>query len=140
MNSAKVRCDECRGLDSLLCHNKKGEKTAAMQPLKSSLILASTSPYRRALMERLGLPFSVRRPPFDEDSLKGQALKPLELATRLAREKARSAQQDPDEILIGSDQLGCLESSAEDFEILGKPHTRERNIEQLLKLSGRKHT
>lgn len=104
------------------------------------LILASTSPYRRALLERLGLPFTVRKPPYDEDGLKAGSLAPLNLAKELALGKAYSARQIDHEVIIASDQLGSLEIEPGAFEILGKPITRERNIEQLLKLSGRMHT
>lgn len=103
------------------------------------LILASTSPYRRALLGRLGVDFAVRKPPFDEDSLKNQGLPPLHLAQTLAREKALSAQQNSSEVLVGSDQLVSFEARPGEFQILGKPKTRERNIEQLQQLSGNTH-
>lgn len=103
------------------------------------LILASTSPYRRALLERLGHPFAVRKPPFDEDALKSEGLEPGELARRLAAGKAASARQHAEEIVIGSDQLGVLETSPGQFQILGKPGNRENNIRQLMSLSGRTH-
>lgn len=105
------------------------------------LILASTSPYRKALMERLGYPFTTRKPPYDEDAVKAQGLSPLALAQTLARGKAESARQamagPHHEVIIGSDQLGYVDGS---LEILGKPKTRDNNIHQLLKLSGKTHT
>lgn len=107
----------------------------------SPLILASTSPYRRALMDRLGIPFSTRKPPFDEDSLKGQGLKPVELAKRLAFEKAKSAQNPSStpEVVIGSDQLAYFCDDQGQEVILGKPLSRQANILQLERLSGRAH-
>jgi septum formation protein len=79
------------------------------------LILASTSPYRRALLERLGLPFSTAAPDVDERQHPGES--PPELVRRLAEAKARAvAQNHPDALIIGSDQVACLDDA-----ILGKP-------------------
>ncbi|GAB6063126.1 Maf family protein [Deferrisoma palaeochoriense] len=95
------------------------------------LILASTSSYRRELLERLRLPFEVAEPAYDEPALTGVA--PAELARRHALGKARSvAAAHPERIVIGSDQVAELEG-----EILGKPGTRERAVAQLLRASGR---
>ncbi|MBX3017774.1 MAG: septum formation protein Maf [Bdellovibrionaceae bacterium] len=104
------------------------------------LILASTSPYRKALLERLGFDFATRKPPYDEEKLKGLGLAPRELARQLAAGKAESARHSPDEVLIGSDQLGALETAPGQFEILGKPGDREKNIAQLMRLGGRSHS
>jgi len=99
------------------------------------LILASTSPYRRALLERLGVAFSVEAPRCDEDSLKEHGKSPSCVALRLAREKALSlASTHPDAFILGSDQLVDL-----DEQILGKPHTVEGAVAQLKRLRGRKH-
>jgi septum formation protein len=101
------------------------------------LILASTSPYRRALLERLGLPFRCRAPGVDEDALKGQGLTPRELADRLALAKADAVarlEPNPASIVIGSDQLVAFEG-----RVLGKPGSVERAVEQLHSLSGREH-
>jgi septum formation protein len=99
------------------------------------LILASTSPYRRALLERLGVPFEVQRPLCDEDVLKRSGLSPHEVATRLAREKAQSiARTRRDAYVLGSDQLVDLNG-----EILGKPGTSEAAIAQLTRMAGRSH-
>ena len=95
------------------------------------LILASTSPYRRELLERLGLPFSVANPQTDETALPGEA--PEALALRLSEAKARAvAATHPDALIIGSDQVATV-----DGKIYGKPGTHERAIEQLRALSGK---
>ncbi|MEW4567853.1 Maf family protein [Tautonia sp. JC769] len=101
------------------------------------LILASTSPYRRALLERLGLPFRCRAPGVDEDQFKAVGLPPRELADRLAIAKADAVarlEPDPRSIVIGSDQLVAFEG-----RVLGKPGSVERAVEQLLSLAGREH-
>ena len=96
------------------------------------LILASTSRYRRELLERLGLPFHVARPDLDESPAGNE--NPSALAQRLARAKALViSNQHPDAWVIGSDQVAALGGLA-----LGKPGTRERAIAQLCAMSGRK--
>jgi septum formation protein len=101
------------------------------------LILASTSPYRRAQVERLGVPFRAVAPPVDEEALKSEwgAIDPRELAERLARAKAEGvARSEPDAVVIGGDQLVAFEGS-----ILGKPGTTGQAIAQLAAMSGRSH-
>ena len=101
------------------------------------LILASTSPYRRAQLERLGVPFEARAPLCDEQALKKQfvQLTPKELAEALAEAKAASlCSTVPDATLIGGDQLACLNGT-----ILDKPGTHARALEQLAQLSGHTH-
>ena len=101
------------------------------------LILASTSPYRRALLERLGLPFRCVAPPVDEEVLKqdGADSTPRALAERLAMAKAASvAAIEPDAVVIGGDQLVCFEGA-----ILGKPGSIARAVLQLEAMSGRSH-
>ena len=99
------------------------------------LILASTSPYRRELLGRLGLPFRSVAPEVDEDSYKSLDLTPTMLARTLARAKARSvAERFPDAVVIGSDQLVEFQG-----RVLGKPQTESRAVEQLLDLAGRSH-
>ncbi len=99
------------------------------------LVLASTSPYRRALLERLGVPFGCRAPAVDEEALKASLgpLPPEALAETLAAEKARSL-AGPGLVVIGGDQLVAFEG-----RVLGKPGTAERAVAQLLALSGRTH-
>lgn len=96
-----------------------------------NLILASTSPYRRELLGRLGLPFSVANPQTDESALPGEA--PDALALRLSEAKARAVAGDyPDALIIGSDQVATV-----DGKIYGKPGTHERAVAQLRELSGK---
>ncbi|MFZ5635213.1 MAG: Maf family protein [Pseudomonadota bacterium] len=94
-----------------------------------ALVLASTSVYRRALLERLGLPFATARPDVDETPLPGEA--PQALAVRLARAKAEAVVAG-DAWALGSDQVAELDGRA-----LGKPGTIERAIGQLTAMSGR---
>ncbi len=103
------------------------------------LILASTSRYRRALLERLGVPFNTVSPACDEEALKDPRLAPQALAEHLAEAKAASiANQQPQAVVIGSDQLAAIEIDGA-WTILGKPHTAERAVEQLVLMSGRTH-
>jgi septum formation protein len=97
-----------------------------------ALVLASTSPYRRELLARLGLPFDVARPEVDETPLSGES--PEALARRLAGAKARAiALRQPDAWVIGSDQVAELDGSA-----LGKPGSFERAADQLAAASGKR--
>ena len=101
--------------------------TAGMIP---PLVLASTSRYRRELLERLRLPFDVARPEVDETPRADEA--PMALAARLAREKAAAvAARQPGAWVIGSDQ--CAELAGRP---LGKPGRREAAIAQLQAMSG----
>lgn len=95
------------------------------------LILASTSRYRRELLQRLRLPFEVASPNVDETPLPGET--PAALAQRLALAKARAvAGLQPQALVIGSDQVCELDGLP-----LGKPGTHERATEQLQRLRGR---
>jgi septum formation protein len=95
------------------------------------LILASTSRYRRELLERLRLPFDVVAPGVDETPMAGEA--PRALALRLSLAKAQAvAAAHPHALVIGSDQVAYL-----DGEPVGKPHTHDRALEQLRALRGR---
>ncbi len=94
------------------------------------LVLASTSAYRKMLLERLQTPFITVRPDVDETPLPGEA--PPATAERLAREKALAVAADhPGALIIGSDQVACLGD-----DIFGKPGTAERAIAQLHRMSG----
>jgi septum formation protein len=102
-----------------------------MTSARPALILASTSRYRRELLERLRLPFSVQAPDVDEVPLAGEA--PATTARRLALAKARAvAQRNPDALVIGSDQVAELDGAA-----IGKPGSHERAVCQLRAMSGR---
>jgi len=97
----------------------------------SRLVLASTSPYRRSALERLGLPFETVAPDIDETPHANE--RPQALARRLSQQKARAVTaQFPQHLIIGSDQTACL-----DGKILGKPGNLERAVEQLASFSGR---
>lgn len=100
------------------------------------LVLASSSRYRRALLERLGLKFTAYSPDVDESRFEHE---PVALTTqRLAQLKADVVQQRyPQACVIGSDQLCATTNDAGDTLILGKPGSREGAIEQLATLSGR---
>jgi septum formation protein len=96
------------------------------------LVLASTSPYRRQLMERFGLRFTVAAPSVDETPLPGET--PVDLVHRLARAKAEAiARRNPSSIVIGSDQVALL-----GHQIIGKPGNQERCIEQLKAMSSQR--
>ena len=98
------------------------------------LILGSSSPHRRLLLTRFGVPFEVAVPDIDESALPGED--PEALVDRLARAKAAAvAKRHPDAIVIGSDQVAVLDGQP-GRQIYGKPHTRERAIEQLSRASG----
>lgn len=104
-------------------------KAPLQMPMK--LVLASTSTYRRALLERLLLPFETVRPETDETPFAGEA--PSATAARLARAKARAVSDSfPEALIIGSDQVAYLGS-----EVFGKPGNAERAIEQLRRMRGR---
>jgi MAF protein len=97
-----------------------------MQPL----VLASTSLYRKELLQRLGLDFTTTAPNVDESRLPEEA--PEQLVRRLAEEKARAvAQQFSDALIIGSDQVAVIGS-----EILTKPGTHKNAVGQLQRCSG----
>lgn len=96
-----------------------------------SIVLASTSPYRRALLARLGVPFTTRAPEVDEGRWPGESAE--DLVVRLAAAKAWAVARDyRDALVIGSDQAACL-----DGRVLGKPGDRDRAIAQLEQASGR---
>lgn len=95
------------------------------------LVLASTSIYRRALLERLRLPFETARPEVDESPLPGE--KPADLALRLAQAKAHAvADRYPDALIIGSDQVAVLEGRS-----LSKPGNHENALAQLRAMRGK---
>ncbi|MDQ0023497.1 septum formation protein [Variovorax paradoxus] len=98
--------------------------------MQRTLILASTSRYRRELLARLHLPFDVQPPEVDETAHIGET--PRELAERLALEKAQAvAARFPEAVVIGSDQVADLAGEA-----LGKPGDHARATAQLRRMRG----
>jgi len=95
------------------------------------LILASGSSFRRALLERLGIPFATATPDVDETRRPGEP--PQALVVRLAEAKARAVAKDnPNALIIGSDQVAYLDDT-----VIGKPGDREGAIAQLTRASAR---
>ncbi len=112
---------------SLNCRAIEAPSLDSMPPI----VLASTSPYRRQLLQRLRLPFSVLAPQVDEQALPGES--PHETACRLALAKAKAiAAMEPAAIVIGSDQVADV-----DGEALSKPGTHEAALAQLARMQGR---
>ena len=98
---------------------------------QAGIILASSSPYRRALMGRLKLPFTCQAPDIDESRLAGEPA--LAMVERLAGEKALAvAENHPDSLVIGADEVAVV-----DDHILTKPGGHERAAQQLRLVSGR---
>ena len=92
------------------------------------LVLGSSSPYRKELLERLHQPFLTDSPEVDETVLPGET--PENLTVRLAKAKAMAVHaKHPDAFVIGSDQVADLNGT-----ILGKPHTKERAFDQLMSM------
>lgn len=101
-------------------------------PNTQQLVLASTSPFRRELLARLGLPFEIADPAVDEAARPGES--PEDTALRLSEEKARAVvARFPEALIIGSDQVACL-----DGQIFGKPGTHENAVRQLQAMRGRR--
>ena len=101
-------------------------------PRKRPLVLASTSRYRRELLQRLGLDFTVQAPEVDETPAASEA--PRALALRLALAKAQAvAAMHPEAVVIGSDQVADLAG-----EPLGKPGTHARATLQLQRMRGQR--
>ena len=100
-------------------------------PTAPTIVLASSSPYRRNLLNRFLDQYEVVAPEVDESN--DQGLKPDDLARHLARKKAEAiATNARDALVIGADQLAVL-----DGQVLGKPGDHARAIEQLLAASGK---
>jgi septum formation protein len=108
-----------------------GRQVARYTPAFMTIVLASTSRYRRDLLQRLHLPFEVEAPGVDEQRWPGEA--PRAMALRLAEAKARDvARRRPDAVVIGSDQVAEL-----DGEPIGKPLMHEAALSQLTRMQGR---
>ncbi|MEN8214297.1 MAG: Maf family nucleotide pyrophosphatase, partial [Pseudomonadota bacterium] len=104
-------------------------------PVKNPhLVLASTSPFRRELLHKLGLPFETAAPDIDESPLPDED--PETLVKRLSLEKTRAVAADyPQALIIGSDQVACV-----DNRILGKPGSHQAALQQLRLTTGKNVT
>lgn len=95
------------------------------------LILASTSPFRKAILDKLGIDFDTASPETDEAALGNET--PQELVERLSIAKAKAiADKNENALVIGSDQVSVIND-----EIIGKPHTHENAVKQLQNASGK---
>ena len=102
----------------------------ALQTSPLPLILASTSPFRRQLLARLGLAFSTVAPEIDESQRAGESAEVL--VRRLSEEKARAVgRAHPEALIIGSDQVACIDGA-----VLGKPGNRTAAVAQLQRAAG----
>jgi septum formation protein len=100
-------------------------------PSPRQIVLASTSRYRRSLLERLGFPFECADPKTDEATLAGET--PGATALRLAEAKARAAaRRFPEALIIGSDQVASCDGVR-----VEKPGTHENAVRQLTAMSGK---
>lgn len=104
----------------------------------SQLVLASTSPFRKQLLEKLNIPFSCSAPNVDEAAQDNESAK--QLVTRLAQAKAQAVAttietENDETLIIGSDQVAILNG-----KIIGKPHTHKRATDQLRQASGKSVT
>jgi MAF protein len=102
------------------------------------LLLASSSAYRKQLLEKLQLPFTCASPDIDESIRLDES--PHSYVQRLAIEKAKALKDDyPNHIIIGSDQCAVLEANGQQC-VLGKPHNVKNAIQQLSQASGQSVT
>ena len=100
----------------------------------TTIVLGSTSPFRKAILDKLNISFQTDKPEVDETPQENETA--IELVERLAILKAEAvAQRWNDALIIGSDQVALFEG-----EILGKPHTHENAVKQLTRFSGNKVT
>ncbi|HHJ80701.1 MAG TPA: septum formation inhibitor Maf [Candidatus Tenderia electrophaga] len=100
--------------------------------MNKQLVLASSSPFRRELLDKLGLKFVCDSPDIDETAQPNET--PQQLVARLAQEKAKAvATRHPDALIIASDQCAVLEGN-----VLGKPGNHQTAVQQLQAASGKK--
>lgn len=105
-----------------------------MAKLNTTIVLGSTSPFRKSILDKLNISFETDKPLVDETSLPNETAE--QLVERLAILKAQAvAERWSDALVIGSDQVALFEN-----EILGKPHTHENAVKQLTRFSGNKVT
>ena len=101
-----------------------------IESLSTSLILASSSKYRKLLLQRFGLPFDCHSPEIDETAQADES--PSDLVNRLALQKAQAVSEDyPRSAVIGSDQLAVF-----DRKVIGKPGNHQAALKQLMSFSG----
>lgn len=106
-----------------------------MTTSSKEIVLASSSPYKKELFERLDIPFTSCSPVFCEENFKKKGMLPGELALFLAEKKAESLIKNfPNALIIGCDQIAVIGD-----EILSKPGTHKQAISQLLALQGKTH-
>lgn len=99
------------------------------------LVLASSSPYRKMLLEKLGLEFTSQSPDVDESPRADET--PQQMVARLAASKAKALQKEYSaHLIIGSDQIAVLETE-QGLKILGKPGNRDTAIQQLSECSAK---
>lgn len=98
-----------------------------------NLILGSTSPYRKELLEKLQIPFQCQAPLIDEEKEKDPTKAPIEFASHLAFLKAKSLAKE-NHVIIGADQVVSFAG-----QILGKSHTPEKAFQQLREMQGKVH-
>ncbi|MFM8918833.1 MAG: Maf family nucleotide pyrophosphatase [Limnohabitans sp.] len=109
----------------------KDNSTLPPSASSRTLILGSSSRYRKELLSRLKIPFEVAAPEVDETPLSNET--PRDLALRLALAKARAvASQNPEAVVIGSDQVADLEGLP-----LGKPGNHANAVKQLQRMRGK---
>ena len=100
--------------------------------MTTTLVLASTSPFRKAILEKLAIPFEIVAPDVDESRLANES--PEQLVARLSELKAKAvAKNYADALIIGSDQVAIV-----DGQIIGKPGTHENAVAQLKRATGKR--
>lgn len=103
--------------------------------MSTEIILASTSSYRRELLQRIIPDFRCEAPGVDERAFERPGRTPVQLATLLAAEKCHAvARQFPESLVIGSDQVAELDGT-----LLGKPGTTSAAVDQIIRLAGSTH-
>jgi len=106
--------------------------------MQNKLVLASTSPYRKDLLKRLGLSFHCEKPKVNEEKIKFDLLNelktPIEIAEALSWAKAFSVSKEPYTTIIAGDQLVDFEN-----QIIGKPNTTDLALKQLQNMNGKTH-
>ena len=117
-------------MTSALSTHTSSQRQQLMTEKPARIVLASTSPFRKELLSRLGLPFETANPETDEAALPNES--PEDTALRLSEAKARAVVESyPDALIIGSDQVAYL-----DGRTYGKPGSHENAVQQLRTMRG----